>query len=118
MADADLTLHIVLGVRRRLPHADFRSANEAGLRALPDPEVLRFAASEARILVSHDRKSMPVHFAEFLREGNVSPGVFLIPQRAAVGEVIDSLILILSASVARDWENQIHYVPSLVRHVF
>jgi predicted nuclease of predicted toxin-antitoxin system len=46
---------------------DFQTAQEAGLRGLPDPEVLACAADDRRILVTHDRRTMPAHFADFIR---------------------------------------------------
>ena len=43
-ADADLDEGIVSGCRRREPTMDFRSARDAKLEGVPDPEVLRIAA--------------------------------------------------------------------------
>jgi len=78
-ADADLNEVIVDGVRRRAPGIDFQTANDVDLRGLTDFEVLEISARENRILVSHDFKTMPAAFAEFLRERS-SPGVFILPQ--------------------------------------
>ena len=118
LADADLDFAIVQGVRRREPSVDFKSANDAGLEELPDDKVLEIAASEGRVLVSHDKRTMPVHFAARIRLGLRSPGVLLAVPRATVGEVVDSLLIIWSASSESDWADQIHYLPSLSRHVF
>jgi hypothetical protein len=55
--------------------------------------VLRRAASEGRILVSHDKRTMPRHLASFLNEGNESPGVLLvIPQDAPLRSVVETLV--------------------------
>ena len=62
-ADADLDEDIVTGLLRREAYIDFQTAEAAGLRARVDPEVLHLAAREGRLLVSHDRKTMPLHFA-------------------------------------------------------
>jgi hypothetical protein len=75
-ADADLSEDIVTGVRRREPGVDFRTATEGGLRGLDDEQVLSLAAKDRRILVSHDPKTMPRHFAEFV-QSNPSPGVLV-----------------------------------------
>jgi predicted nuclease of predicted toxin-antitoxin system len=79
-ADADLNAEIVAGVPlRREPSIDFQTADEANLRRFSDPEVLTLAAQENRILVTHDRLTMPRHFADFsLHHSN--PGVFIIAQ--------------------------------------
>ena len=60
-ADADLNEDIVAGVVRREPRIDFETADEASLRELPDSQVLALAAQENRILVTHDRRTMPRH---------------------------------------------------------
>jgi hypothetical protein len=118
VADADLNFAIVTGARLREPDIDFLSAVEAGLQGIDDTEVLRLAASQGRILVSHDRSTIPVHFARIVSEGEHSPGVFLVSQDAAVGDVIDVVVLIWSTSFPVDWANQITHLPSLARHVF
>ena len=78
-ADADLNQRIVRAVRRGQPAIDFQTADEAQIRTLNDPEVLATAAAEGRIVVTHDRTTMPVHFATFIGTQN-SPGVFVNSQ--------------------------------------
>ncbi len=58
-ADANLNQIILLAARRREPALDFQTAMEAGLSGVNDPEVLARAAREGRILVTHDRRTMP-----------------------------------------------------------
>ena len=77
LADADLDFTIVQGVRRRELSVDFKSAHDARLEGLPDDKVLGLAAGEGRVLVSHDKRTMPVHFAARIRSGQRSPGVLL-----------------------------------------
>ncbi len=109
-ADADLSEDIVTGVGRREPRIDFRTASEAGLRGLSDAQVLALAARDGRILVSHDRKTMPGHFAEFLRT-NTSPGVLVVSQKADLLAVIEGLILVWAASEVEEWVNRICTIP-------
>ena len=56
-ADADLNRHVIAAVKRREPLVDFQTAPEAGLMGLDDPTVLALAATEGRLLVSHDRRT-------------------------------------------------------------
>ena len=92
-ADADFNEDIVTGVRRRVPEVDFQTAHEARLSGLEDLKVLALAAEEGRILVTHDRKTMPWHFGEFVKS-RTSPGLFVIPQHVELLPVIEELILI------------------------
>ena len=92
---------------------DFRSANEAELEGIFDPEVLAIAADQNRILVTHDLKTMPRHFGEFLMTGRTCPGVFLVSQDEAIGVIVDELVLIWAATDAEEWENRIVKLPTL-----
>jgi predicted nuclease of predicted toxin-antitoxin system len=109
-ADADLNEDIVLGLTRLESQIDFQTASEAGLRGLSDLEVLSSAALDNRILVSHDRRTMPVHFAAFILS-NISPGVFIIGQNISVRTAIDELLLIWSCSESEEWTNLLVDIP-------
>ncbi len=109
-ADADLNQIILAAVLRRLPEAGFRSATDAGLAGLHDLEVLALAARDGRLLVTHDKNTMPTHFGEFIRK-MASPGVVVVPQSLAVGRVLEDLALMWTASAAEEWTNRIVYLP-------
>jgi hypothetical protein len=109
-ADADLNEDIVAGVVRREPTIDFQTADEANLRGLPDPQVLALAAQENRILVTHDRRTMPRHFADFI-VNQKSSGVAIIAQKVDVRVAIEELLLIWAASDAEEWINLIVDLP-------
>lgn len=109
-ADADLKHIIVKAVLRREPSIDFQSAQTANLVGLGDEEVLAIAAREKRVLITHDRKTMPKHFAEFIAQ-QASSGVIVVPQKLAVGVAADDLILVWSASEADEWINRIQSLP-------
>jgi predicted nuclease of predicted toxin-antitoxin system len=109
-ADADLNEDIVTGVIRREPGIDFQTAVEANLRTLEDQDVLTFAARENRILVTHDRKTMPAHFANFILSHN-SPGVFIVAQKYGARIAIEELVLIWAASGIEEWTNLIVDLP-------
>jgi predicted nuclease of predicted toxin-antitoxin system len=78
---------------------------------VPDSEVLRIAAESGRILVSHDRNTMPAHFADFL-ELQSSPGVIIVSQDLDIGAAIEDLLLIWAATEAEEWVDQLGFVPT------
>jgi Domain of unknown function (DUF5615) len=78
-ADADLHQMIVTALVRREPSVDFQTATAAGLEGLRDPHVLERAATEGRVLVSHDQSTMPQHFATFIQHQQ-SAGLLIVPQ--------------------------------------
>jgi hypothetical protein len=109
-ADADFNEDIVAGLVRREPHVDFKTASEAQVRGLFDPDVLVVAAQEARILVTHDRRTMPRHFSDFIVKSH-SPGVMIIAQKVPIRIAIEELLLIWAASEAEEWTNLILDLP-------
>jgi hypothetical protein len=109
-ADANLNQIILLAARRREPAIDFQTSLQAELSGVNDPEVLALAARDGRILVTHDRKTMPRHFFAFISTAN-STGVLIVPQHLPVAAAVDDLLLIWHASEAEEWINQIRSLP-------
>jgi len=52
--DENFNMHIVTGVLRRLPTADIVRVQDARLESADDPTVLEWAATEGRVLLTHD----------------------------------------------------------------
>ena len=72
--------------------------------------MLTRAAGDGRILVTHDRRTMPTHFADFIQQQE-SPGVIIISQRMSVRRAVDELALVWEASEAAEWANLIVELP-------
>jgi hypothetical protein len=72
--------------------------------------VLRIAAGEGRILVSHDRRTMPGRLVHFLIE-RTSPGVILVSQEVDIGTVVEDLLVVWAASDASEWANRLSFLP-------
>ena len=67
-ADNDLDQRIVVATRRLDPTISFQTAHALKLHGVPDNLVLKRAADAGRTLVSHDRRTLPRFFAEFINE--------------------------------------------------
>ncbi|MGA2987851.1 MAG: hypothetical protein ABSG32_29050 [Terriglobia bacterium] len=76
----------------------------------PDPEVLAIAAGENRILISHDRGTMPAHFTRFTATQS-SPGLILVAQDIDIGTAIEAILLVWAASTLEEWRAKIGFVP-------
>lgn len=72
--------------------------------------MLELSAAAGRVLVSHDRKTMPFHFASFI-SGQESPGLFIISQRLPIAEAAEWLYTFWSASEAGEHVNLVTYIP-------
>ena len=114
LADEDFHGDIVAGLRRANPAIDILSAAQAETLGLKDPDVLIRAKDLNRILLSHDRRTMPAHFYAFLAQlatGEHSPGVMLISQEIAIGEAIQAVLLIWKCSRHDEWPDMLVRLP-------
>ncbi len=109
-ADADLNQIIVTATLRREPVVDFQSSTGAGLKGLTDREVLGLAAQQGRILVTHDRKTMPTQFANFINNSQ-SAGVLIVSKKLPSNAIVEELLLIWEASSPAEWINRIAKIP-------
>ena len=109
-ADADIRVPIIKGLKRREPAVEFATAHEAGLAGLGDYAVLALAASNGRVLVSHDVSTMPEAFSHFIQE-HTSPGVILISQELSYREAIEGLLRVWASTEADDWQDVLSFLP-------
>ena len=110
LADANFDLVILVAAKRREPALDFQTAQDTGLAGLADPDVLAVAARAGRVLLTHDVRTMPRHFAAFIG-AYTSTGVILIPQSLPRRHIVEDLLLIWGAMAAEEWINRIMSFP-------
>lgn len=114
LTDENFREAIVAGLRRKQPDMDIMTAVEAGLLHVEDPLVLEYAANHQRILLTHDKRTMPTYLNAFLlslKPGAHSPGVLFVLQLMATGEAIEDLLLIWEASAPGEWQDRVTYLP-------
>ena len=109
-ADADIDPDIRKGLLRREPSIDFRSAGGIIPEGTLDPEVLRIAAEDSRVLVSADLRTMSVHFHSFVA-AHESPGVLLIPSSRSIGAAIEGLFFVWLTWTPDDLHNRVQWLP-------
>jgi hypothetical protein len=110
LADANLDQDIVAGILRRQPAVDFQLPQGLIPERMKDPQVLALAASLGRILVTHDVRTMPGHFGEFVA-GKESSGLILVPGTMPIAQAIEDLLLIWHVSEAEEWTNRFRRLP-------
>jgi hypothetical protein len=111
LSDHDLNEHIIDGTLRREPAIEFVRARDVGLDGRPDAEVLEYAAAQGLLVVSHDVNTMPAQAWARLAAGQPLSGLLMVQQSDPISPVIDSLILIWSASEAEEWQGQVRFLP-------
>jgi hypothetical protein len=109
-ADNDLDQRIVVATKRLDPTIDFQTAQALKLHGVPDTLVLKMAMDAGRVLVSHDRRTLPGFFREFISR-EASPGVIIVSQRLPVGRAAELLHLLWTASEAEEYVNILYHLP-------
>lgn len=75
-----------------------------------DPEILAWCVENDFILLTRNRKSMPVHLEEHLAQGGRANGILTLSENMSVGETVDELSLIASATDLEEYQNLILYL--------
>lgn len=100
-------------LRYRQPELTVRVVGEPNI--LPygtlDPEILCWCEEYDFVLVTNNRRSMPVHLAEHLKQGRHIPGIFILSPRLSIGDNIEDLIFIAAASFENEHQDQIVHLP-------
>jgi hypothetical protein len=111
ISDQNFSGPVLRGIFRRVPDVDILRALDVGLDRASDPDVLAWAASEDRILMTHDVNTIPAFAYERVRANLDMPGVFLVPARMAVGRAIDDLVAVITCSSPEEWKDTVTYFP-------
>ncbi len=110
LIDQDFDHDILRGLRLRLA-LDAITAREAGLSKKTDPEVLDWAARNERVIVTHDRQTMPAFAYDRVGEGLPMPGLFVVSRSLPVGQAIAELELLITCSEPGEWSGMVVFVP-------
>ncbi len=111
LSDEDVPGDIVRGLRQRQPGLDVVRVQEVGLRSVPDPDVLEWAAQAGRQVITRDRSTMTAHAADRVARGLPMPGLFVLPERMPIGQAVTELELLALATEPGEWCDQIVFLP-------
>jgi uncharacterized protein DUF5615 len=111
LADENVNGDIVRGMRTRQPGLDLAPVQDVGLRRADDPAILAWAAENGRVLVTHDVATMVGFAYDRVRAGLPMPGLVEVPRDLPVGWAIEELLLLAEASVERELDGQVRYLP-------
>ncbi|MDQ2808941.1 MAG: DUF5615 family PIN-like protein [Chloroflexota bacterium] len=110
LADENFKFAIVQGLLRGDPTLDIVRVQAIGLAKAPDERVLAWAASEDRLVLTHDIKTMPSLANARLAGGAAMPGVIVIPWSMPVGHAIEGLLIFFGANRLEEFVNQVNYL--------
>lgn len=111
LTDENVRGEIVEGMRLREPSLDIVRVEEVGLMATDDRVILDWAATEGRIVITRDRRTLIGFAYDRVRAGLPMPGVFVLRRRISIGDVIDALLILGMCSSPDEWKDQVTHVP-------
>ena len=111
LIDQDLDHDILRGLIRRIPQLDAVTAFELGMAEASDSMLLVRAVGEGRVVVTHDRRTMPSHATELMAQEKTIAGLFVAPRDLPLHQVIEDLELLVTCSENDEWVNVIFYLP-------
>ena len=111
LLDHNFDQNILRGLLRLVPDLDYVTAFEVGMSRTPDPELLIWAANEQRLMITHDRRTMPAHAKAVIEAGHTIAGVVIVSDDLPMALVIEQLELIVKCTMADEWQNVIRYLP-------
>ncbi len=76
-----------------------------------DPEILLCCEANNFVLVTNNRKSMPVHLADHLAAGRHIPGIITVDVLGSLARNLDDLLTTAFASLPDEYMDRIAYLP-------
>ncbi|MEP6489305.1 DUF5615 family PIN-like protein [Microcoleus vaginatus GB2-A3] len=113
LRDENVTPIYATQLRRKRPDLVVWAVGEIGTppKSTLDPEILVWCEDHNFILVTNNRKSMPVHLVDHLAQGGHIPGIFVLNQDLSIGQNIEELIVIVDGSFDNEYQDQIVHLP-------
>jgi hypothetical protein len=103
----------VTQLRQQVPDLVVRAVGEPATPSTgtKDPEILLWCEEYQFVLVTNNRRSMPVHLTENIAQNRHIPGIFILSPSLSIGKNIEELILIAEGSFDDEYQDQIVFLP-------
>jgi hypothetical protein len=111
LADENFNGDIVRGLRLRDPELDLVRVQDVGLAGASDSDVLAWAADNSRIVLTHDRATLPTYAGERAAAGQEMAGVFILNDRLLVGRTLEEILLMVDCSEQAEWSGRAIHLP-------
>ena len=111
LVDENFNNRIIRGLLRRLPSLDLLRVQDLPIAGSDDRSVLTWASEDGRVLLTHDRRTIPYYAVERLTEGRLIAGVIIVSDELPLGSVSEDLIVVATCSTEQEWQGRIEYLP-------
>ena len=111
LIDENLDQRILRGLQLRVAGLQYTVVQETALAGSPDTALLKWAAANPQVLVTHDRKTMLKAVHDRIGSGQRTAGLVIVTKELPLIRAIDDLVLLLECSTETDLENQVVFIP-------
>jgi hypothetical protein len=111
VTDEDVHGDIIRGLRRHAPQLELVRAVEVDLQGKPDSEVLDWAVSQGRIVVTQDVKTLVPLAWQRVQAGEPMPGVLALLPGVSIGQAIEEILLVAECCPPEEMNKQVKYIP-------
>jgi hypothetical protein len=111
LADENFSHRILRGIKLRTGNLDVLVSQKVGLAGKKDGALLAWAAEQSRIVLTHDRQTIPKYAYERIRSQQPMPGVIVVSDTMPIGEAVEALTIYPECGVAEDFENSVTFLP-------
>ena len=111
LADENFNGDIVRGLLLHQPEMDIVRVQDVGLAGADDPEILAWAAANNRIVLTHDRATLPDYAYQRVAAGEGMIGVFVLNDRLPVAKAMQEVMLLVACSAQAEWSGRVVYLP-------
>ncbi len=111
LTDADFNGRVIRGIARCEPSLDLVRVQDVGLRTAADWQILDWAATNDRIVLTHDRVTTTAFAMKRLDAGLPMPGLFVMrddPDR--IGMMIEAVLLVALCTEMQEWVGCIEFL--------
>ncbi|WP_413171180.1 DUF5615 family PIN-like protein [Anabaena azotica] len=111
LSDENFNGDIVRGLFLRQPDLDLVRVQDVGLQEVDDPAILDWATVNNRIVLTHDRATMPNFAYQRILKEQKMVGLFVVNDRMPIRQAIDELLLLVNSSEQLEWNGIVLYLP-------
>jgi hypothetical protein len=110
-ADENFDGTILKALLKRIPDLDIVRVQDTDLYQAPDPKVLEWAASENRIIITHDVQTLVGDAYTRVEQSLPMPGVILVYDKLPISQALNELEIAIGAGKAEDFADQVTFIP-------
>lgn len=111
VTDENFDGDVLRGLIRRLPALDVVRVQDVGLSETADPQILEWAAAANRVLLTHDRETIPSFAYDRVRTGQPMPGIILVSDQISKGRAVEEIYLAIECLSDDECKDMVIFIP-------